>query len=74
MPGGAGDALPDAQGGSEALGRKTSSSGRSDGEQERDMQKEAPEKYQEKIFEEFKELEEQKGFVARSKEAYADQV
>ena len=32
----------------------------------RDMQKEAPEKYQEKIFEDFKELEEQ-----RAKEALA---
>ena len=30
----------------------------------RDMQKEAPEKYQEKIFEEFKELEEQRAKVA----------
>ena len=42
----------------------------------RDMQK-APKKYQEKVFEEFKELEEQKGkrgFGARTKEAYAYQV
>ena len=38
------------------LGEKTRSSGRSDGEQKRDMQKEAPEKYQDKIFE----LEEQR--------------
>ena len=55
----AGEALPDARGGSGALERKkvvladlmVS---------KRDVQKEAPEKYQEKIFEEFKELEEQR--------------
>ena len=76
MVGGTGKALSAPDAGGKTTKRMTRSTDWHGGEQE-DMQKEAPQKYQENVFEEFKELQEQRAKEALElvqKEAYAHLV